>query len=181
MYFDPWQLCSPALCTLSWKSWSMYILRFGSQEYKVCFHVSKSPVFISLYSRGLNLFTGLCIISFFRDEVSLLHVFFKNEFIVQYKRDQLYGIEDLVCKSGFVILCTKKNTCLSQLLHSALITFQTNFCISLLVIPYLNLKTVCSMINDHRCFTFFFKLIRLWIFDAIQSQKNKPRSSKEDH
>ena len=43
----------------------------------------------------------------FRDEVSLLHVFFKNEFIVQYKRDQLYGIEDLVCKSRFVILSTQ--------------------------------------------------------------------------
>ena len=46
--------------------------------------------------------------SFFsRDEVSLLHVFFKSEFIVQYKRDQLYGIEDLVCKSGFAIFAHK--------------------------------------------------------------------------
>lgn len=37
---------------------------------------------------------------YFRDEVSLLHVFFKSEFIVQYKRDQLYGIEDLVSNIG---------------------------------------------------------------------------------
>ena len=39
--------------------------------------------------------------------MSLLHVFFKSEFIVQYKRDQLYGIEDLVCKSGFAIFAHK--------------------------------------------------------------------------
>ena len=65
--------------------------------------------------------------SFFsRDEVSLLHVFFKSEFIVQYKRDQLYGIEDLVCKSGFAIfahksgkkyLGQKNETCHSFTMH----------------------------------------------------------------
>ena len=30
--------------------------------------------------------------------MAYLHVYFKDEFILQYKRDQLYGIEDLVCK-----------------------------------------------------------------------------------
>ena len=29
---------------------------------------------------------------------SLLHVFFKNEYIIQYKRDVLYGVTDFICK-----------------------------------------------------------------------------------
>ena len=113
--------------TLSYLNW----LRNGKficleqQEPSTWLNVSKRGRLYYLLSWVLKFFYRTVHYFFFRDEVSLLHVFFKNEFIVQYKRDQLYGIEDLVCKSGFVILCTKKNTCLSQLLHSALITFQT--------------------------------------------------------
>ena len=36
----------------------------------------------------------------FRNEFSRLHIFFRNEFVIQYKRDQLYGIEDLVSNIG---------------------------------------------------------------------------------
>jgi len=34
-----------------------------------------------------------------------LHIYFKNEFIIQYKRDTLYGINDFICE---INLCRKK-------------------------------------------------------------------------
>jgi len=35
-----------------------------------------------------------------RSEFSRLHIYFQKEFVIQYKRDQLYGIEDLVSNIG---------------------------------------------------------------------------------
>jgi hypothetical protein len=28
----------------------------------------------------------------------MLHLYFKNEYIIQYKRDSLYGINDFICE-----------------------------------------------------------------------------------
>ena len=66
-----------------------------------------SEILTKLVFKTWNVSFVMRLYFFSRDEVSLLHVFFKSEFIVQYKRDQLYGIEDLVCKSGFAILHIK--------------------------------------------------------------------------
>ena len=42
----------------------------------------------------------LIIIFFdYRNETAMLHIFFKDEHIIQFKRDRLYTIEDFVCKS----------------------------------------------------------------------------------
>ena len=38
------------------------------------------------------------IIADFREETTFLHVYFKKEFLVQYKRDTLYGVNDFICK-----------------------------------------------------------------------------------
>ena len=35
----------------------------------------------------------------YRNETAMLHIFFKDEHIIQFKRDRLYTIEDFVCKS----------------------------------------------------------------------------------
>ena len=37
---------------------------------------------------------------FCRSEFSRLHIYFQKEFVIEYKRDQLYGIEDLVSNIG---------------------------------------------------------------------------------
>lgn len=39
-------------------------------------------------------------IGWFQEETTFLHVFFKNEFIIQYKRDTLYGVNDFICKGA---------------------------------------------------------------------------------
>ncbi len=43
-----------------------------------------------------------------REETTLLHVYFKNEFLLQYKRDTLYGINDFICETSFFPICLGK-------------------------------------------------------------------------
>ncbi len=38
-----------------------------------------------------------------REETTFLHVYFKNEFLLQYKRDTLYGVNDFICEYTLIV------------------------------------------------------------------------------
>ena len=54
--------------------------------------MAETDEIVEIFEEGKDLPEG-----FFREETAFLHIFFKNEFVIQYKRDRLYGINDFIC------------------------------------------------------------------------------------